>query len=240
MTWVNWATRHQMNCPQPLLPISASRRGEKLLMLRAKSNRTPMPQPDAEMIVLIHGFGGKRLAMQPLRYRLRRQGFRITTWSYPSLLNSIGHHAAKLHEHLTEELSHERRIHIVAHSMGSIVARSAIAAGPIANLGRTVLLAPPNRGTPIARYAAKIAGNLCRPIAELSDDALSVANMLPSIGNLEIGIVAAKFDVLVPVDNTHLAGESEHAVLNATHNSLLLSKTAALLTGSFIADGRFS
>jgi hypothetical protein len=137
-------------------------------------------------------------------------------------------------------LSKERRIHIVAHSMGAIVARTALSTGhPLTNLGRVVLLAPPNRGTPVARYAAKVVGHVCQGIADLSDHSDSFVSRLPSPNSVDVGIIAARFDVLVPVANTHLDGECQHVVLNATHNSLLVSRAAANCVRAFLATGRF-
>ena len=45
--------------------------------------------------------------------------------------------------------------------------------------------------------------------------------------------------MLVPVVDTHLDGERQHVVLSATHNSLLLSRTAADLALAFIAMRKF-
>ena len=193
-----------------------------------------------DCIVVVHGFAGSRLCMRPLCWRLRAHGCRVDNWGYASLRGAIAEHAQRLFEHLAMSLSKERRIHIVAHSMGAIVARTALSTGrPLTNLGRVVLLAPPNHGTPVARYAAKIVGRVCQGIADLSDHDGSFVSRLPSPNSVDIGIIAARFDVLVPVANTHLDGERHHVVLNATHNSLLFSRAAANHILAFIATGRF-
>lgn len=198
-----------------------------------------MSKPTPDMIVLIHGFAASRLVMAPLRLRLQRSGFRVTPWSYWSLMVSVQQHGANLNDFLKSSLGQESRIHIVAHSMGSIVARAALASGPTENMGRAVFLAPPNRGTPVARHAAKLLGRVCPPIADLSDAKDSFVNSLADSVPLELGVIAARFDLLVPVANTHLPYQRDHIVLNATHNSLLLSNTAAKLAASFIAHGQF-
>lgn len=197
------------------------------------------PQRIPELVVLVHGIGAKRLVMEPLRYRLKRYGFRVEAWRYRSLVGSIEHHAEHLYRHLLYSFAEESTIHIVAHSMGCIVTRASLAIGPIANLGRLVFLAPPNSGTPVARYADKWTGGFLAPLNALSDSPNSVARSLPTVGPVDVGILAARFDMLIPLANTHLLGERDHRVLNATHNSLLLSKTAARLTLSFLASGRF-
>lgn len=73
----------------------------------------------------------------------------------------------------------------------------------------------------------------------MSDHDNSFVSRLPSPNFVDIGIIAARFDALVPVASTHLDGERQHVILNATHNSLLLSRTAANHILAFIATGRF-
>ncbi len=110
--------------------------------------------------------------------------------------------------------------------MGSIVTRAALERARLQNLGRVVLLAPPNAGSPVARLASIFVGWLSTPTRELSDDALSYVNQLRSSHTAEVGIIAARYDFLVPLKNTHLVHESMHVTLRATHNSLLFSRLA--------------
>ena len=207
-------------------------------MIAEPARCPPLCAPD-ELIVVVHGFGGKRIWMRPLCSRLRARGYRVANWGYASLFGSLEKHAARFHQHLANALREERRIHIVAHSMESIVVRAALSIGAVANLGRIVLFAPPNHGTPVARKAGRVFGRVCKSIADLSDRPDSFVNRLPTLDSMHVGIVAAKYDILVPIACTYLNADCEHVVLNATHNSLLLSRTAADLACSFIATGRF-
>ena len=177
--------------------------------------------------------------MRPFCARLRSRGWRVANWGYSSLRGTIAEHARKFRQYVAFSLSGERRIHIVAHSMGAIVVRAALAVGPVANLGRVVLLAPPNQGTPVARAAERILGGVCGGIADLSDRPDSFVNRLPAFSSVDVGILAAKYDVLVPVASTHLHDEQGHVVLRASHNSLLFSRTAINLVLAFLETGRF-
>jgi hypothetical protein len=170
---------------------------------------------------------------------LRSCQFRVANWGYVSFLGSIEKHAERLHGHLTGPLSGEGRLHIVAHSMGSIVVRAALSMGEIPNLRRVVLIAPPNTGTPLARFASSLCGGLCRPLSELSNRTGSYVNNLPNLDSLDCGVIAGRFDLLVPESNTHIQGERGHIILNATHNTLLFSRTTATLTKAFLTTGSF-
>jgi hypothetical protein len=221
------------------LPDKQSIINGQIVCDRRVTEITITTQKTHDYVLVIHGYSGIRLWMHPICSRLQSRNFRVSSWGYHSVFGSIGKHATELHQHLTGSLAQESRLHIVAHSMGAIVVRSALAMSTISNLGRVVLLAPPNTGTPVARHAMFFAGPMRNPAKDLSDHHDSYVNRLPSLDSIEIGVVAARYDTLVPVANTHLAGQSEHIVLNATHNSLLLSRTAANLTSSFLATGQF-
>ena len=191
------------------------------------------------LVVLTHGHGGKWIWMLPLHLRFRQLGYRSVIWSYPSWRGSVESHGDRFRAFLLEKSKHERRIHIVAHSMGSIVARSALACMPIATIGRVVFLAPPNRGSPIAFGVKRLMGTAFQTIADIASDPTSFVNNLPEWEDVEVGIIAARFDVLIPVSNTHLPRESDHVVVNATHNTLLFSPRCIRLATNFLATGRF-
>lgn len=194
---------------------------------------------DKDLIVLVHGFGAHGVFMWPLASRLRSFGFRTRYWDYRSLFAPIETHADRFFDFLATELSPERRFHIVAHSMGAIVTRAALNRSHPPNLGRLVLLAPPNGGSPTARLASKVCGGIFTPMRELSDRPSSYVNHLHTESGLEIGIIAARFDILVPNKNTHLPSERRHQTLKATHNSVLLSRTVCENTARFLRTGEF-
>jgi pimeloyl-ACP methyl ester carboxylesterase len=195
--------------------------------------------PQKELVVLIHGFGAKRAVMWPLAARLRSNGYRVRLWSYVTLFQSINSHSHRLHNYLLMQLADESRFSIVAHSMGSIIARAALNRSVPSNMGRLVLLAPPNQGSPIARYASMFVGGIIRPTRELSDDRNSFVRNLSSPRGVDTGIIAARFDLLVPAANTILESVHKYETVNGTHNSLLMSKNVCEMITSFLRSGEF-
>ncbi|MCU0720405.1 MAG: lysophospholipase [Pirellula sp.] len=195
--------------------------------------------PEQELVVLIHGFGAKRAVMWPLATRLRACGYRVHLWSYVTLFQSINVHAYRLHNYLLTQLAEEFRFSIVAHSMGSIVARAALNRSVPSNFGRMVLLAPPNQGSPIARYASMLVGRVIQPTRELSDDRNSFIHKMPVPKGIDMGIIAARFDLLVPVANTLLNAAHKHETVNGTHNSILMSTKVCEMIASFLRSGEF-
>jgi pimeloyl-ACP methyl ester carboxylesterase len=191
-----------------------------------------------EIIVVVHGLGSSKAWMVPLCKKLCGRGYRVENWGYRSFAKSIDFHAVQLNQ-FVDDLPKEITVHFVAHSMGAIVVRAALDRRPLPNLGRIVFLAPPNLGSPLARYATKIVGSFCKSICQLSDRPDSFVNQIRSVPATEFGVVAARYDFLVPRASTGLEGMSDRVTVNALHSSLLFSQRTADLTISFIETGRF-
>lgn len=206
-------------------------------ILDLDANNEGGKMPAKELVIVVHGFGGKRLWMQPLSLQLRRN-FRVMNWTYFSIGGSIEFHAQRLSDFL-RRLQHDGPIHIVAHSMGSIVTRAALKIVEIDNLQRVVLLAPPNSGSPVAKMLNYVLGWACIPFRELSSDRNSYVNTMSPELPCPTGVIAARYDVQVPVNSTYLPGIADHVIISATHNSLLFSPTVGRLVTEFLTCGRF-
>ncbi len=208
-------------------------------------NQTQLPsKKNRETVVLLHGYATSRWAMWPLSWWLKRRGYNTVIWSYWSLSLPIAVHGARFAQYLNKLEDAGLNYSVVAHSMGSIITRVALTQGSFCGLRRVVFLAPPNHGLPIARLAPWILKRLSPPLRELSDASDSYVNSLPqesrkSTNDLAIGVIAAKHDLIIPIDSTRLDGSETYTALPATHNSLLISITAAQSVESFLVSGRF-
>ena len=202
------------------------------------SNSALKTESPAKLLV-IHGFTCHRVWLTPLCYLFHRQGYRVDNFGYPSFFRSIESHATALHAHLTSKLVAEERVDIFAHSMGSLITRKALDKGGVNNIGRIVLLTPPSHGTPVARWVAPVIGKICRCVPEMSDGQESLANQLPPKPSTDVGVIAAKFDTLVPNRCTHVDGEQDHVTLWHSHNSVLFSPKVSQLADHFFRHGKF-
>ena len=192
-----------------------------------------------ERVLILHGFAMCGLVMRPLQYWLWRNGFDATLWCYPSLKTPISTLAKSFAVHLDQMERDSIPYHIVAHSMGSIIARAALLNTRHLGLKRMVFLAPPIHGTPIGRLAPEFIKQWFPPLLDLSDADDSFVNTLPKSFPVETGIVSARFDILVPMKNTLLADTGGQIAINGTHNSILASPRVAKLVASFLASGHF-
>lgn len=192
-----------------------------------------------ELVVLVHGLGCNSLVMRVLERHLRADGYQTHCWGYRSLRGSVDEHACRLRCYVDSLAEQNDVIHFVAHSMGSIVTRRALYHRPLPQVGRIVLIAPPNRGSPLAGVAAPLLRRLCPPIGQLSNRADSFVNCIPATESLDVGVIAAHFDVFVPGASTVIPGQADHISLPATHTSLLFQPSAARQVRAFLASGAF-
>jgi alpha-beta hydrolase superfamily lysophospholipase len=196
--------------------------------------------PTHELVVLVHGLAAGPSWMRPLARFLERQGYRTHCWRYASLTGSLQVHARRLREVLGDCMARATPVHLVAHSMGSIVTQLALAGRSWPDLGRVVLLAPPNHGSPVARLLAPFARRLCPVVAELSSHPASLVRRMKPPCGVQVGTIRARYDLLVPGSSTMLDGQQDSICFRATHTSLLLQRSVARQVHAFLATGRFN
>lgn len=194
-----------------------------------------------QAVVLLHGLGANRLAMLRLSMALGANGYQVANWGYPSTRSSIEVQARKFQQRLHGFLKHNHfaAVHLVAHSMGGVVARRAFSESRPENFGRFVMLSPPNAGSHVARRLARPFSRLCPPLLELSDAPDSYVNQLdPPIG-LDLGVIAAAYDRVVALPSTHLPCQADHIVLRAHHGTLPWRRETIRQVLHFLQHGRF-
>ena len=88
--------------------------------------------------------------MLPLAGRMNRGGFHCYGYDYPTCRKRIPEHGRELAETLAR--FPVAKFHLVTHSMGGLILRSALELAPelTERLSRVVMIAPPNRGSDLA------------------------------------------------------------------------------------------
>jgi hypothetical protein len=209
-------------------------------------------RPGAERaVLLLHGLGRTAFAMETLgRFLHTQAGFTVCNLRYYTRHCDITGHARDLARAL-QELRDVREINFVAHSLGNEVIRRyfALCAGNEVpaddRIGRLVMLAPPNHGSACARRIANhpVYGHLARSIlgpsfAQLADwEAVAHLFATPPC---EFGILAAKYDGKVTIEEAHLEGAAEFHVLPCMHTWIMNRRDARRMTLQFFQTGSFS
>ncbi len=206
---------------------------------------TPLPGPrpptPPDLVVLTHGIASSRYFMWPLARHLRQIGHETRLYGYPSLWKSnerLGEDFA-CYLHRLAEQHPGRKLHVVAHSMGSIVTRCALMAGVPTNVARVVMIGPPNRGSHVATRLAPALGWIAPTLRELCDHEQSFVNSLPRRLDVEVGIITAQYDRMVRPESTLLDEGFAHLVLPNHHTPILWYRRTADHIHRFLQQGEF-
>jgi pimeloyl-ACP methyl ester carboxylesterase len=221
----------------------------------AYTSDSPVSAPKAEVVVMLHGLGRRAQSMAKLADYLSERGYRVHNLGYESTDYSPGTLLADLDERIRACCEDAGRLHFVGHSLGGILARAWIADTRPTNLGRLVMLAPPNQGSLLAdRFQDRWpVSNLMGPALEaLGTEPDSLPKSLPR-PDYPVGIIAGtgtvnpfgtvtipgEDDGIISICATRLEGAADFLIVNASHAFIMRSTEVAENTAAFLATGRF-
>ena len=205
------------------------------------------PEHNREIIVLIHGLMRTSLSMWPLKNYLKRQGYEVYSYSYPSHKYSIQEHGRFLNQFIKNLLEKNpgARVSFITHSLGGIITRQALSTWSpkqLKKIGCLIMLAPPNQGSKLAKLATEMLPMFTfpiKPLSELSSEQTSYVHHVP-VPNIKIGIIAGRYDAKVPPDSARLQGQNEPVVVNSNHTFIMNNTTTRQLIMSFLKTGTFA
>jgi triacylglycerol lipase len=213
---------------------------------------------NSESVILLHGLCRTSRSMSKMQRALVEAGYAVWNVDYPSR-NSLIPKLAD--DAIGKALAQCRqngatKIDFVTHSMGGILVRSYLARHSVPDLGRVVMLAPPNRGSELVDKLGgfKLFKWINGPAGtEMGTGRDSLPNLLGP-ANFPLGVIAGDRSInwinslLIPgpddgkvsLERAKLAGMTGFLVVHATHPLIMRNREVIRQTIAFLRNGKFN
>jgi len=209
----------------------------------------------SDCVILIHGLSRTENSFSKMERALSDSGYVVINNSYPSSKHKIETLAEDFISNSILECSPSEKIHFVTHSLGGILVRQYLSSNSVDNLGRIVMLAPPNKGSEITdnlkdNFLYKMINGPAG--GQLGTDSTSVPNKLGPAG-FELGVIAGTKSInpilssmlpnpndgKVSVESTKLEGMTDHIEISVSHTFILRDDDVIDQVTHFLKNGEF-
>ena len=216
-----------------------------------------MTDTKTDRVILVNGISPIGRTLRKLAQFLDGQGYRTLDLKYPSTRKSIGDIAEHIHPEISRYAeSVAGRVHFVGVSMGGLVLRAYLHRFRPQNLGRVVMIGPPNQGSELADFLKgwwlyrKVYGPAGQQLVTQFKDAEELFGAV----NYELGVIAGNRtldpvasyiigkpnDGRVSIESTRLHGMKDHIIVSANHTFFATNRRAWQQTLHFLKQGQFA
>ena len=213
------------------------------------------PGVAADNVILLHGLARTDRSMNKLEQALVEQDYCVENVSYESTRYDIQTLAETAIGPALAVCPPDQTVHFVTHSLGGILVRQYLQNHEIENLGRVVMLGPPNKGSEVVDKLGDFPGfHFINGDAglELGTGATSVPNSLGR-AEFDLGVIAGTRSInlflssMIPgtddgkvsVENTRLEGMRDHLEMEVTHPFMMRNSDVIEQVIHYLREGRF-
>lgn len=213
-------------------------------------------QPDC--VILLHGMARTRYSMNRLARELEENNYLVVNDGYSSRKQTVASLAELVIPNAIQACLQKGRIekiHFITHSLGGILVRYYFSRHPLQQLGRVVMLSPPNQGSEIVDALRGVPGfnALNGPAGlQLGTKENSVVKKLGPV-NYEVGVITGNKSVnlilssIIPGDDdgkvslesAKVEGMSDYLVLPHSHSFIMRSEAVIKQSLYFLKHGCF-
>jgi len=214
-------------------------------------------RPAKDCVILLHGLARTAASMQKMEAALTEEGYQVVNDSYPSRgrpIEILAPLAIIAGLEKCGELNGQRKVHFVTHSLGGILVRYYFADHDLVQLGRVVMLAPPNQGSEASDDLRDVPGfnSLFGPAGRQlgkGDDSVPLQLGTPdfefaviagdrSIDPITSAVLPNPDDGKVSVADTRLDGMSDFALVHVSHAYIMKNREVIDMVKRFLRTGR--
>lgn len=213
----------------------------------------------SECVVLLHGLARTAMSMNKMERELAAAGYLTANIDYPSREHTVEELAElAVPEGIDACRSQEGvdTIHFVTHSLGGILLRQYLQDHDLPELGRVVMLGPPNQGSAAVDELRDVPGFdwLNGPAGQQLGKGENSVPLKLGPATFELGVIAGNRtidpitsavlenpdDGRVSVEDTKLDGMADFVVVEHSHAFMMRMRRTIELTKAFLSKGRFS
>jgi pimeloyl-ACP methyl ester carboxylesterase len=210
-----------------------------------------------DCVILLHGLARTSSSMDKMAAALVGDGYQVVNDTYPSRehpVEVLAPLAINAGLEKCGELGEQRRVHFVTHSLGGILVRYYFADNDLAQLGRVVMLAPPNQGSEAADDLRDVPGFelLNGPAGSQlgkGDESVPLQLGAPdfefaviagdrSIDPVTSAVLPNPDDGKVSVADTRLDGMSDFALVHVSHAYIMKNREVIDMVKRFLRTGQ--
>lgn len=236
------------------LTIPSSWSQGALKRIRKEVSRSVSSKGD--YVILLHGMGRTHRSMKRIKRSLSKEGYEVVNLRYPSKKESIEDLVKTLDEKVKAKCTDtSRSINFVTHSLGGILVRCYLRDHKDLNVGRVVMLCPPNSGSEIvdALRGIRLFGIVTGPTGQrLGTETNDLPNTLGpvdfelgvitgdrSLNPLYSGLINGPDDGKISVESAKVAGMQDFLVVHYSHTFIMLRKGVIEQVIHFLKHGEF-
>jgi len=213
----------------------------------------PLRPAPGTVIVFAHGAIVNGIEMTLLRRRMKRLGYGVRQFHWPSITKGLDENVARLGKFIAQ--TDADTLHVVGHSMGGVLARLLFERSPDPRPGRLIAIGSPLTDCWVGRRFQSTHATIgSRCIGRSVHDYISRPIHPAWRGTRELGVLAGTYpfgagslfsdlpapsDGVVLLKETQLPGITDHATFRLNHFGMLFSRRCATSIARFLAAGRF-
>ena len=213
-----------------------------------------------ECVILLHGIMRSKLDMLPLTRFLEQRGYTCLNILYPSRKQTLEELSEFVAQKIDAQNQSFEKLHFVTHSMGGLLARYYIDRFNPQNLGKVVMLSPPNQGSEFADQLTqnKVLSLVYKKLFGPAGSQLQTTHIHHTKPiDYELGIIAgtkninplAPFfipkntvgihDGIVPVERTKIDGMRDHITMPLSHSFMMFNPALMEQVHTFLKSSAF-
>ena len=212
------------------------------------SEHQAAPESQRRTVILVHGLWFRSAGLKLMAARLKRRGYFVRLFDYPSVYGQASDHSRALFRLIKRQRAHH--VYLIGHSLGGLLILRTLNEFPDLQVERCVLLGSPVKGSGVARRLARrwwshwlvgsnadLLGHGARVPKKTAIGVIAGSKNM-GVGRV-LGGVSGRGDGTVSISETRLSGAEDHIVLPVSHTGMVMSADVVRQAHHFLEQGSF-